>query len=85
MQKLLYIILTLGAIAACGWVLHTGGKRLNESLGAEELCYPYMSEHTEAAIHRGKRFNDVPGLEEGVSLKDAIEACEKIYGFQTRR
>lgn len=85
MRKFLHIILTLGAIAAFVWGLYTGGKRLNESLGAEELCYPYMSGHTEAAIHRGKRFNDVPGLGDGVSLEDAIEACEKIYGYKTRR
>ena len=85
MRKLLYIILTLGAIAAFVGGCYYGGKRLNESLGAEELCYPYMSEHTTAAIYRGKRFTDVPGLEPGVSLEEAIKVCEKVYGFQTRR
>jgi len=85
MRKLFFTILTLGAIAAFVVACYFGGKRLNESLGAEELCYPYMSDHVEAAIYRGKRFDDVPGLENGTSLKDAIWVCEKVYGYKTRR
>jgi hypothetical protein len=85
MRKVLYTLITVGAIAAFVAGCYFGGKRLNESLGAEELCYPYMTDHVDAAIYRGKRFDDVPGLEPGVPLKEAIRVCEKVYGFQTRR
>ena len=85
MRKVIYTVLAMGAIAAFIAGCYFGGKRLNESLGAESLCYPYTSEEPTAAIYRGKRFEDVPGLEPGVPLKEAIRVCEKVYGFQTRR